>query len=396
MESRRFMMPLRKAALVVGRRLVEFGEVSERPRLLQVSDFMEPVAYARRVRQEIDCYKAVEKVHELPEIFHFWSNRYVRPKLEEVLGVSGFPDLCIRYISRCARQAPRSIVEICSLGSGNGEIEVPIARALVESGVDNFRFVCLDLNQSMLNRALERAEAQGLGRHFVFEVVDLAQWRSRRPVALVMAHHSLHHVVELEQVFQRVLEAIGDEGYFLVSDMVGRNGHMRWPEALEIVRDIWKTMPDRYKYNHQLRRFEAEFDNWDASKEGFEGIRAQDILPLLLETFHFESFVAYGNLPDVFVDRSFGHNFDAECSADREFIDRLGAMNDQLVDQGILKPTQMIAVMRTPQGSSPPPVCCYRHWTPAFCVRYPFLERRSSLGLGHPGSHSGGQESFHC
>ena len=81
---------------------------------------------------------------------------------------------------------------------------------------------------------------------------------------------------------------------------------MRWPEALGIVEAISANAPDRYKYNHQLKRYEERLDNWDCSEEGFEGVRAQDILPLLVKRFAFRKFLAFGNLTDLFIDRSFG------------------------------------------------------------------------------------------
>ncbi|MBI4464064.1 MAG: hypothetical protein HY647_05115 [Acidobacteria bacterium] len=181
-----------------------------------------------------------------------------------------------------------------------------------------------------------------------------------------MAQHTLHHMVKLEETFSNIKKAIGANGYFLTADMVGRNGHMRWPEALEIVQDIWAKMPDRYKYNHQLKRFEAIYDNWDCSQEGFEGIRAQDILPLLVKNFHFEGFVAFGNLPDIFVDRGFGPNFDMKNPDDTEFIDRVGALNDRLISEGAIKPTQLVAAMRCQRTGQ---TRCYQHWTPEFCIR---------------------------
>ena len=66
---------------------------------------------------------------------------------------------------------------------------------------------------------------------------------------------------------------------------------MRWPEALELIQGIWKFIPDHYKTNHQLKRVEQQYQNWDCSKKGFEGIRAQDILPLLVKKFSFRSFL---------------------------------------------------------------------------------------------------------
>jgi len=39
----------------------------------------------------------------------------------------------------------------------------------------------------------------------------------------------------------------------------------------------------------------ADLRYWDCSKQGFEGIRAQDILPLLVKKFSFRSFLGFGN-----------------------------------------------------------------------------------------------------
>jgi hypothetical protein len=155
---------------------------------------------------------------------------------------------------------------------------------------------------------------------------------------------------------------------FLVNDMIGRNGHMRWPEALVILGPIWRSLPSRYKYNHQLHRQEDEFVNWDCSTEGFEGIRAEDILPLLLNRFDFETFVGFSNLSDPFVDRSFGHNFDVDDEMDRDLILKIGQLDDDLIDLGVLKPTKIIASLRI---RSTAPARVWKHWTPEFCVRPP-------------------------
>jgi SAM-dependent methyltransferase len=342
--------------------------IRSRLRLVRVSAAQPENTYDARMRKEIERFRHVQNVHELPEIFHVWSLAYVRTKMEAVFGVSTFNDFYTKYILRYAEENPGKIVEIASLGAGNSDMEVGLGKVLRERGFNAFRFRCLDLNPDMLARGREMAAAAGLGEHFFFEQVDAARWRPERPLAVVIAQHSLHHFVELEAIFANVKAAIGDSGYFLSNDMIGRNGHQHWPEALAKVHEIWRDMPDRYKYNHQLKRFEAMYENWDCSKEGFEGIRAQDILPLLVQTFHFEAFVAYGNIVNIFVDRGFGHNFDRDNPEDVAFIERIGALDERLVDEGAVKPCQMIAVMRAQRVAQPK---YYRHWTPEYCVRKP-------------------------
>lgn len=329
--------------------------------------------YARRMKQEVECYKSVANVHELPEIAYFWLDRYVRPKLREVFGFSEVFDIYAEYILRFHTAHPDRCTEIASLGAGNADTETGVARLLLQRGFTNFRFQCLDINPDMLERGREMVAREQLADHFRFVPVDLAEWHPEQPLAVVIAQHTLHHMVKLEEIFDNVRQAIGDNGYFVTADMVGRNGHMRWPEALTIVQDIWRTMPDRYKYNHQLKRFEETYENWDCSQEGFEGIRAQDILPLLVDRFHFEGFVAFGNLPDIFVDRGFGHNFSAKNPEDTAFIDRIGAWNDRLINEGKIKPTQIVAALTNVATG---PTRCHQHWTPDFCVRHPGSEPR--------------------
>lgn len=353
-----------------GKRREALAEVGQRDSAVSVSlnsQVQETEAAQQcRMQQEIEHFQSVENIHDLPKIFHFWSLKYVRPKLEAVFGVSTIDDFYLKHMVQYRTDHPEETVRIASYGAGNSDMEVQLAKRLCEGGLSDFRFSCLDINPSMLQRGRELAAEKNLAAHFEFIETDVAEWQPSHPLSVVMAHHSLHHIVNLEEVFATIRQAIGNEGYLVTCDMIGRNGHMRWPEALDIVHDIWQTMPDRYKYNHQLKRFEEMYENWDCSKEGFEGIRSQDILPLLVREFHFEAFIAYGNLPDIFIDRNFGHNFDVRNTEDTEFIDRIGALNDRLIREGAIKPTQMMAALR---GHPTGQVRCYEHWTPQFCMR---------------------------
>ena len=141
---------------------------------------------------------------------------------------------------------------------------------------------------------------------------------------------------------------------------------MRWPEAYEIVCDLWRLLPDKYKWNHQLKRYEDVYDNWDCSKDGFEGIRSQDILPLLIKYFKFELFFAFGNVIDVFVDRNFGPNFDPDNDFDRVFIDFVAQLNDKKIGEGLIKPTHLMARMKL---EDPKEVRMIEGLTPERCVR---------------------------
>ena len=326
-----------------------------------------PKDYQERIAKEVEFFKSYENVHDLPAIFHYWSNKYLVAKYRQ-FGFENPRQFFCLYMRRACRNFQNQTCPFVSVGSGNCDVEVELAETLLQSGVDNFVLECLDVNQAMLDRGEALARERKVAQNMSFSNSDINSWRPKQKYHFVMANQSLHHLVELELLFDKIYQALHSDGYFVADDMIGRNGHMRWPEALAVLNELWKELPERYKYNHQLRRLEIQFDNWDCSKEAFEGIRSQDILPLLIKKFHFDLFVAFANIVDIFVDRSFGHNFDPNNEWDREFIDKVHFIDEVNIENGTIKPTHMTAAM-TRQASSQ--TIIYKRLSPEFCVRWP-------------------------
>jgi len=286
--------------------------------------------------------------------------------MNEVLGVNNALLLYTENFKKAFAQSSDSVPSIISIGSGDCTLEISIVERLAKDGLDNFRLLCTDLSQQRLDRGKAAAEKRGVARYMDFAAVDVNEWSPDRQYDGIIAHHVLHHVVELEQLFAAIRNMMAPNARFVTCDMIGRNGHMRWEEALKITEDIWAFMPDTFKYNHQFKKQHDEFVNWDCSTRGFEGIRAQDILQLLVNEFQFENFLAYGNLVDPFVERGYGHNLDAENPKDRAFVDFLENLNTLLIDVGHLKPTMMMATMIAGETAQ---TAQFRHWSPQFCVR---------------------------
>jgi hypothetical protein len=190
-------------------------------------------------------------------------------------------------------------------------------------------------------------------------------WKPAHAYDVILAIQSLHHFVELKLLFDKIYAALQPDGYFLADDMIGRNGHQRWPEALKFVQQFWRELPDKYRYNHRSKCVDKPFPNTDYSEEGFEGIRAQDILPLLTKRFYFELFVGFGNIIDIFIDRDYGPNFAPTNDWDRSFIDEVQEIDQLEIESGRLKPTHMLAAMMKKPVSDPK---FYKHLSPEFCV----------------------------
>ncbi len=302
-------------------------------------------AYELRVQQERASYADIIDVHLLPDIFHYWSNKYLLPMLQE-FGANSPEDFIAHYLFRAAQRTGSSHPRFISLGAGNCDAEVRIAQALVSRGLSTFTLECLDLNPASLARGSELAKAAGLAQQVVPKLQDLNMWSPQGDYDGVMANQSLHHIVELERLFDSVRQALrGPGAAFVMSDMIGRNGHQRWPEAREIVDQFWQELPTSYRYHVLINRQEDTFMDWDCSFEGFEGIRSQDILPLLLERFGFEEFLAFGNVITPFIDRGFGHHFSLDRAEDLDLVDRIHAADEAALAEGRIKPTHMLAVV---------------------------------------------------
>jgi SAM-dependent methyltransferase len=246
-------------------------------------------------------------------------------------------------------------------------VEVSVAKRLISSGFKDFTLECVELNPVMLERGSVMAKENNVFDNMQFTKADFNTWIPKRRYDGVIANQSLHHVTNLEHLFDQIKNALHTDGSFIISDMIGRNGHQRWQESLEIVNKFWKELPETYKFNSILNRHEKEYINWDCSKEGFEGIRAQDILPLLIQRFQFETFIGFGNVIDIFVDRCFGHHFNPDSKWDKEFIDRVHAEDEKGLKSGRLTPTHMLAVCVNNLRSAPfysralDPVSAVRH-----------------------------------
>jgi len=327
--------------------------------------------YESRIKSQIKQYKEVENIHDLPGIFHYWSNKYLRPRMNDIFKADSIIEFYARPIIELSKKI--DTVKIISIGSGDCSIEIQLCQYLVENNILNYECECAELSPLLIERAKDEiSNNPDISEKMLVSEVDLNKWEpNENSTDIIMANHSLHHMVELENIFDRVKTTLKLDGIFITIDMIGRNGHMRWPEVKCWIDKIWPILPDYIKYNHQLNRMEKEFLDWDCSVEGFEGIRAQDILPLLLERFNFKAFLAHGGIIDPFIDRGFGHNLDNESQYDKNLIDYLQFLNDRLIDLDEIKPTMMFAVMKV-NDEITNKLNIYKNWTPMFCKRDPY------------------------
>jgi SAM-dependent methyltransferase len=299
-------------------------------------------SYEDQLLEQIEQYRDTEEMHDLPPVFHIWSSEYIGPRLRQVFGVGDINSFYVEAFMAAASHHPGAPTFL-SLGCGDGAVEIEIAKTLVERGIKQFLFVCYDLSDILLAR-FRSAMPTELADRFDLQVGDLNALATSTRFDAIMANHSLHHMVDLGGIFRTSFASLAENGVFVTNDIIGRNGHMRWPETKMFIDFFWPLLSQRQRHNVLLRRTEKHFMDHDCSTEGFEGIRAQDVLPAILtEGFHPWKFLGFGGMIDVFVDRCFGPNFDLKDPDDVFLARQLGFFNEILLDAGLVKPTMMLA-----------------------------------------------------
>lgn len=324
--------------------------------------------YELRVSQQIRQFEQNSDPFPLPDIYHYWSDRYVVPRFRSIFDSPTIMHEYIDSIKAASQRYPEGNATAVSIGAGDCTLEIDIARHILESGITNFQIICLELSEQRLNRAEMSVGKHDLQNNISLEICDINKWRGQgHTVDVFIAHHSLHHIVNLESLFATMRSEMNDYSVFITADMIGRNGHMRWPEVEHWINHLWSIMPSKYKKNHQIGIIDDYFVNRDCSSVGFEGIRAQDILPLINMHFDYDCFLGYGGMIDVFIDRGYGHNLRMKDPYDTGFIDFVEDLNQTLLDSGAIKPTMMLGRFVRSQGRKK----CFRHITPDRSVRFP-------------------------
>lgn len=234
----------------------------------------------------------------------------------------------------------RNFTRILSLGSGTCSTEITLAEKFRKP----YELVCLDFNKELLEQGAKMATTKGITMtHFVQDINFL---KLDQTYNLIFAHAVLHHLIELEHIFNQVKSHLTKEGQFVVYDVTNRNGFLLWPKQRKVIDGLLKALPPKFNYSHSLKRNTDTFVEIDSSDAGFECIRSQDILPLLQKYFTTIHLVKGFAFLRRFTDHEFGPNFDLSSSLDVKVLNFLLELDQWYVDNGILEPESIFWVGR--------------------------------------------------
>ncbi len=246
------------------------------------------------------------------------------------------------YVIHRANEIPSPA--LLSLGSGPCGIEISLAEKFRTS----YSYHCLDLNERLLTLGKNQAVRKGL--NLTVQTMDLNRITIEpAQYDIITAFASLHHLIELERVYEAVNRALKPEGIFVVLDVITRNGLRMWPETFSKAKAIWSILPDKYKMNHTLHvdpSFTPELANKNHSTGNFEGVRSGDVLPLISLYFDPVIYIPLHSICRIFLDTTYGPNYDMSNPGDRAAVEFLWSLDRHYLEARILPPGSMFAVMR--------------------------------------------------
>lgn len=285
-------------------------------------------AYAKHVEAETQHYAGLHDEAGLERAPASWLE--VQARVPELTG-----DIHEAVTSRLTPGA-----RMLSLGAGAGGLERMYALACPAASITG-----LELNAALVRQANATAPS-----NLRFDVADLNTAKlPRRDFDVAFAHASLHHLVELEHVFEQVTQTLRPGGVFIIHDVIARNGHRMWPETRRVVDELWRELPERLRVNHTAYReprVDKSMFETDTRLYGMECLRSEEIPALLDRYFMRVEHRPYLAFARRFFDTMYGPNYDMADTHDRAIFDRIWQRDLESLTSGALRGESLFAIYR--------------------------------------------------
>jgi SAM-dependent methyltransferase len=199
-----------------------------------------------------------------------------------------------------------------------------------------YRITCTDLNPALFEKARAAAKAENLALEFAeadLNFIDVAPGR----YDLIFAHASLHHVINVERLFEQMTRGLAPRGLLHLVEVVGKNRKLIWDESERYANALLELLPAEVTGGIRLDVKEDE--------SAMEGVRQEAIGTCLRSSFRpvfehwhgaFMRFIC--THPDL------APRFDPGNPERRRYLDFLIEADDHAVRSGVLRPLEVWGV----------------------------------------------------
>jgi SAM-dependent methyltransferase len=254
------------------------------------------------------------KVHEIEPTPHESAFDYGSRLLSGQI-LQARPDFVNRLMARAEKGGTVRVLSLCS---GAARVEAEYANKVGS----NVEWSLIDINPDLLTTASKQF-APGLKIDLIeANVNELTYSGEKWDIILIIS--ALHHLVELERIVQFCHDSLNEGGEFwCIGECVGRNGNQLWPEARVEANRIFQDLPEKYRKNRNTGKVDSEIPVNDFSVGCFEGIRSEEIEPVVERWFNSVEVYRSNCMLWRLLDLSYNDNYDLQVPEDRLWIVKL-------------------------------------------------------------------------
>jgi len=228
-----------------------------------------------------------------------------------------------------------------TLGCGAGRLE----RSLLGHGICQ-SFHGIDISEKAVAHAQETAKRDGLP--LTYEIGDLNFIElPRKAFDLVVAQTSLHHILFLERIAEKVWGTLTDEGYLWIHDFIGETQGQYDSKRLNIINRLLSILPKKFRTNKINDRVTTEIERPEPGHLGspFEKIRSEEIITIFERWFTIEWKMEFTSLLDLVVPPGTRAAY-MENEDIKTLFEVLIFLDDLCIKEGIVRPTGGQYLMR--------------------------------------------------
>lgn len=310
-------------------------------------------SYSRVVSNEI------EKVKELwgssdpsgwrgSTRIHWTQHSKVKERINRLISGDPYKDPYQHFIETYyawdTRSGPR-VRRALTLGCGSGEFE---------RGFSQYRFVKVHEGIDIAGGAIEAARRMAANEgfdHLRYHIADLNAVRLPEcAYDVVFAIESIHHIRNLEQLFESIAISLKPGGYFVLDEYIGPN-KFQWTqnqldainaEAFKLPLDLKRSLIDGTSKSSIGRPTIQQIDAVDPS----EAIRSADILKVLGIYFDILEIKGYGGSLLHNLLEGIAGNFNEADPLAMRCLETLFDREDELIAGGVLQHDFAVVVAR--------------------------------------------------
>lgn len=228
-----------------------------------------------------------------------------------------------------------------SLGCGFGGLERDLSdRGLIDE------CDAIDIADAAIERASGLAHEGGYGQ-LRYRVADLdRETLPEKHYDLIFAHQSVHHVERLEELFEKVANALKPSGLFHLNEFVGPTRFQWTDDQLRLVNEFLDTLPEELRQTPRGRKASVVRPTVEAMirADPSESVRSAEILEVLDRRFKVIEKRAYGGTLLHLGLGEIAQNFCEDDPNHRAHLERFFALEDEMMDRGRIGSDYVVVV----------------------------------------------------